>query len=394
MAKNIVICADGTGNAFAKRISNVSRLVKLLALGNLDKQLVFYDQGIGTHPDLRRAIDSFQKSKNPLRPALAVLDEPCRPDWMPERIAILLGKVFGCGLKDNVLQMYRAVSQHWNPGDKVFLFGFSRGAFTVRVLAGLIYRCGLLRKEIAQGAIKSPAFQTAFELYSPHDRDKTSIGQFINKFGRKDVCEVNFLGIWDTVKAYGGIVPVSLPHLRHNPRVLVVRHALALAERRAWFVPTSWGGIDGEDLQCLKVEPDDGYSKQKVQEVWFCGCHCDVGGGDCEAATAAIPLAWMLREADEQGLLLDGDAKQICSGLLAAAKTKTHESRGFGHWLADCVPHQELDNSCSPPARRWKAGPTGNRSAANFRRGGKVLVHHSAKSECQIENVENVELVN
>ena len=390
MPKNIVICADGTGNAFAKRASNVSRLVKLLALDNPEAQIVSYDQGIGTHPDLGRAVRRFAKCLNPLRPALTVLGEPCKPDWMPKWVAKVLGLALGFGLKDNVLQMYQALSQNWDPGDKVFLFGFSRGAFTVRAVAGLVYRCGLLRKEFAQEKIKSCSFQTAYRLYEPFDIHGPEIARFRAGYGRPEECEIHFLGLWDTVKAYGGIRPRRLRHLRHNPLVKTVRHALALEERRAWFVPTSWGGIDGEDLEKLNVEPDERYATQDVKEMWFSGCHSDVGGGDDEEKTAAFPLHWMLREAVAAGMKLEGNSDQVLTELHTSAETRTHKSRTFWFALSDYIPHLELDNSVGPAKFRLKAGATGGRNIRLFARGGKVFVHESARHGSQFASVEFV----
>ena len=349
MAKNIVVCSDGTGNTFAKEASNVSRLTKLLALGRPEEQLVFYDQGIGTHPGLGRSVRSYAAAAEQSRCALQVLQEPRRPVWMPQVLSKMLGLAFDHGLRENVMQMYRALSQHWRSGDKVFLIGFSRGAFTVRALAGLIYRCGLVRPEVAaDDACFQRTLSTAFALYEPHEEDTAAVAHFQHEFGAAEACDICFLGLWDTVKSYGGIWPTSLPHLRHNPIVHTVRHALALAEQRSWFVPTSWGGIDGESLERMGVKPDDRYRGQDVQEVWFRGCHCDVGGGDAETATAEVPLQWMLCEAMACGLLLDPSADGLLTEQFPAAATEIHESLRCGWLLAEYVPRWELDNSARP----------------------------------------------
>lgn len=391
MTKNIVVCSDGTGNTFAKEASNVSRLTKLLALGRPEEQLVFYDQGIGTHPGLGRSVRSYAAAAEQSRCALQVLQEPRRPAWMPQVLSKMLGLAFGHGLRENVMQMYRALSQHWRSGDKVFLIGFSRGAFTVRALAGLIYRCGLVRPEVAaDDACFQRTLSTAFALYEPHEEDTAAVAHFQHEFGVAQACDICFLGLWDTVKSYGGIWPTSLPHLRHNPIVHTVRHALALAEQRSWFVPTSWGGIDGESLERMGVKPDDRYRGQDVQEVWFRGCHCDVGGGDAETATAEVPLQWMLCEAMACGLLLDPSADGLLSKQFPAAAMAIHESLRCGWLLAEYVPRWELDNSARPPKRYFKIGRSGKRHIEQFSRGGKVHVHLSARQDYALRAVEMV----
>jgi uncharacterized protein (DUF2235 family) len=172
--------------------------------------------------------------------------------------------------------------------------------------------------------------------------------------------------------------------------VRTVRHALALNEQRSWFIPTSWGGIDGEDREKLGVTPDAGYEDQDVQEVWFRGCHSDVGGGDAEAATALAPLAWMVREAKLCGLKTDAAAERAILEQGSGNATEIHESLKCGWLASEYLPRWELDNSTRPPKRYFKLGRTGKRHISQFSRGGKVYVHESARADCPLQGADTV----
>ncbi len=392
MSKNIVICADGTGNSFARRVSNVSRLVQQLTVDRPDDQLVFYDQGIGTHPALVRSVRDYAEAMGKERIALNLLEEPCKPFWMPLWFATVAGLVGGFGLYDNVKRMYQVLSRHWRPGDKLFLIGFSRGAFTVRALAGLVYRLGLVHAEADCERDFAKLFAKAWALYTPSDCDKEAVALFKERHGQEEsgALQIRFLGLWDTVKSYGGVWPRSLPHLRHNPAVCIVRHALALAEQRSWFIPTSWGGIDSDDWKKLRIEPDDRYELQDVQEVWFRGCHSDVGGGDDEEEIATIPLHWMLREAQAAGLHVSVKVQELCPAISSGSAPTIHESLHCGWLLSEYVPRWELDNSRRPPKRYFRLGRSGQRHVEQFSRGGKVLVHQTAQNDYRLARIEMV----
>jgi uncharacterized protein (DUF2235 family) len=254
------------------------------------------------------------------------------------------------------------------------LFGFSRGAFTVRVLAGLMYRCGVLPKESLESDFDR-SFSVAYALYEPHYEDRQAVARFRAGHRAAD-CGVRFLGIWDTVKSYGGIWPKSLPHLRHNPIVQTVRHALAIDERRSWFQPTSWGGIDADDEDAPDLR-DPRYARQDVREVWFSGSHSDVGGGDEEAETARVPLRWMMGQARANGLRLNAEGERELAGADPVGPPVVHESLRGGWWLSEYCPRWELDNRTRPPRRPFVWGRTGNRRVAAFKRKGKIHVHAS-----------------
>ena len=138
--------------------------------------------------------------------------------------------------------MYKILSQLYKgPDDKIYLFGFSRGAFTVRAFAGLLYRCGLPGNDVGKDEKKFKAcFGEAYDLFKPilyepiREKIDEKISAFRHKYSVRDcTITIHFLGVWDTVKSYGGVWPIILSHLRHNPYVKTVRHALALNERRS-----------------------------------------------------------------------------------------------------------------------------------------------------------------
>ena len=231
MAKNIVLCSDGTGQDAVKR-TNVARLFELLDLEDAGHQIACYDAGVGTRDAEPPSADSRTRP-GAVRVAGA---DPATP--VRNRLSQLAGLAVGYGLFRNVQQLYSVLVEHYVPGDRIYLFGFSRGAFTIRVLAGLLHRCGILLPQ------HQSRYAEAFALYEPHrealppDKDQKLEADLV-RFKRAFAVEceaVNFLGLWDTVKSVGYIVPRSLPHTRRNPLVKTVRHA----SRSANLVPSSF----------------------------------------------------------------------------------------------------------------------------------------------------------
>jgi uncharacterized protein (DUF2235 family) len=365
MAQRIVVCSDGTGNSFSEQVSNVARLITLLDLSRPATQVAFYDQGIGTDPRHASAVKSYQDAQPEERRALTVLDPPYHAWWVPSRVARLAGLTVGYGLRRNVKELYTALAKRYEDGSSIYLFGFSRGAFTVRVLAGLLFRCGLLRCDTPGFASK---FERAYELYTPHLQDEEAVERFVRE---EDVRRphVHFLGLWDTVKSYGGIWPQSLPHLRHNPIVDTVRHGLALDEKRSWFLPTSWGGIDSD-----RPMHDERYRDQHILEIWFRGSHSDVGGGYDDDAAARIALRWMLNEAAEAGLRLNPAGRALAASS-DPPDAVLHDSLSRGWLITEYLPRWELDNNYFPPKRFFKCGRTGTRHPAQFSRQQMVRLH-------------------
>lgn len=377
MGRNIVLCSDGTGNTFDESVSNVTRLIKLLAFDDRQAQVVAYDQGIGTNASRLAAVKRYREAIPDIG-SLEVLDGPKERRFKPAGLLLrVVGLIGGYGLKANVQELYHELSRLYDgPSDKVFLFGFSRGAFTVRALAGLLYRCGLPRKDVTDF---EGCFEEAWRLYRPHREDEQEIAAFRNRFGGQQECAIHFLGLWDTVKSYGALIPVSLPHLRHNPIVLTVRHALALNERRAWFNATTWGQLDSDEGGAklrLKEKDLPSYQSQDIEEVWFRGCHSDIGGGDEQELTARIALRWMLGEAAVD-LRLNEDGKRMLKGDDPPGPPEIHESFRWWWWFLECIPRKEIDNSGLYPVKKPAYGRTGKRNPDKLRRQKKVLVHTS-----------------
>lgn len=208
-----------------------------------------------------------------------------------------LGLMIGYGLEDDVQKAYTFLMNTYEPGDKVYLFGFSRGAYTVRALAALLYMFGLLRKH--NEALVPYAFRMFKDIKS-QIKDSSQNGfklaaQFKATFSSRD-CKPWFVGVWDTVSSVGWAYnPLSLPYTTNNPDIQIGRHAIAIDERRCmfrtnlWNPSKPWGG------------PKD------LKQVWFPGAHGDVGGGypEAESGLAKLALEWMIKEAVANGLLVD-----------------------------------------------------------------------------------------
>ncbi|HMO00254.1 MAG TPA: DUF2235 domain-containing protein [Miltoncostaeaceae bacterium] len=373
MARNLVLCADGTCNAFA-HASNVARLVRHVALG--PAQVACYDQGIGTRNRERRAVEAFRDGLDHPE-GLEILPPPSDRLARPWTWASLLAAVTrGKGLEENVAQLYGALARRYAAGDRVFLFGFSRGAFTVRALAGLVWRHGLPETGdpgaiAARFAAAWPRF--AAEYGRPGGADDPEAGR---------PCPIHFMGLWDTVKSYGGLTPVLLPHLRHNPCVATVRHAMALDERRGWFEVTTWGWLDADrrDGAAASRLPRDVAARlgdRDVAEVWFTGAHADVGGGAGNAATSDVALRWMLGEAAAAGLTLNADGWVLLARPDAAPVPS--DPRSLFWRLVDAKARRRIDNGgVWPRSVPGVRGPSPRQPFAAAR-DGTVWIHESVR---------------
>jgi len=215
---------------------------------------------------------------------------------------------FGYGLNADIRDAYIFIAQNFNEGDRLFLFGFSRGAYTVRAVASFLRMYGLVsrgneplvpyalrmmwavhklqRRQRNRGAPRDPRIGEYFTLAR----------QFKQTFSRK--CEPHFVGVWDTVSSVGWFTnPLSLPYTADNPNIAIGRHAVAIDERRTFFRTNLWRGAKGEH----SVGPKD------LKQVWFPGVHSDVGGGypECQSGLSKIALKWMIDEAKSAGLHTD-----------------------------------------------------------------------------------------
>ena len=385
MGRNLVLCADGTCNAFGDSSSNVARLLQHLELQQAHAQVVCYDQGIGTRMSEHARIQAFQRGlgdSGALHLLKPPVDDWTRPWTWPFLVASMTA---GLGLKTNVRQLYVELAKLHAPGDEVYLFGFSRGAFTVRTLAALTWRYGLPQSNDEETA--RTRFMRAWRLYTREfpDEDgakRKKAQEFFGDGGRP--CPIRFLGLWDTVKSYGGLRPRMLPHLRHNTAVDTVRHALSLDEQRAWFELTTWGWLDSDRLKCaaqsrLTESEQQALAHQNVVEVWFDGCHSDVGGGGRSDRSSSIALRWMLGEARQAGLKLNGFGQAFQAISSACETPGIEDSRSTGWKAIDLVPRLAITNAGKWPARFLARPGASPRRPLDAIRGKTIWYHESVK---------------
>jgi uncharacterized protein (DUF2235 family) len=340
--KAIVVFSDGTGNSSAKVFkTNVWRLYQAVDTTDVDpgeqegvlRQVVAYDDGVGT--------SSFK----PLA---------------------LLGGAFGVGLMRNVLDLYRFICLNYEKDDRIYAFGFSRGAFTIRVLIGLLATVGIIDRkrrdpdlqgledgasatishldlqELSEDAYRR--FRRQFVLSGDRQSASTSghrgltrliVDRLRDSRDRRiarrraktgppiltdrdliQVKEIAFVGVWDTVAAYGSPIaeitkgvdrwvwPLSMPDYKLSEKVACARHALALDDERDTFHPLLWDEVHERERlrdKTKKVRPD------RLRQVWFAGMHSDVGGGYSDDSLAYVSLLWMAQEAMAEGLRLKPD---------------------------------------------------------------------------------------
>ncbi len=398
MSKNVVLCADGTCNAFGRSSSNVGRLLEFIELKKGDQQVVCYDQGIGTSRDEQLRLRTFRESLG-REGALYPLDPPrdswSRPWTWPFLVASMAG---GLGLKTNVRQLYVKLAELYSPGDQVFLFGFSRGAFTVRALAGLTWRYGLPATSglsaSSRTAVANARFAEAWPLFTREfpdprgEKAKTALA-FLQQGGQ--ACPVHFLGLWDTVKSYGGLIPRMLPHLRHNASVTKVRHAMSLDESRGWFEVTTWGWLDSDqekDAAVSRLAKDDieAIKKQDVVEVWFTGCHADVGGGGRSDRSSSIGLRWMLGEAGDAGLILNTSGRRFLTVPAECEGPAVEDSRTRAWKFVDWFPRLGIKNDRRWPRHVGARGASPRRPQDSVRR-ETIWYHESVKDLSRFKDV-------
>jgi uncharacterized protein (DUF2235 family) len=258
MAKQIAFCADGTWDTPANQ-TNVYKLFKALPV--TATQFPSYDDGIGA-------------------------------DGLP--LERLIGGAFGDGLFQKIKEGYTKVAQLYEKDDDIFIFGFSRGAYTARCLAGMIATCGLPTQNFDDNLVN-----TAFTAY--RDRgNRAALLASLSSAGLYDA-KIKMVGVWDTVGSlgipaiFGAVDPVLYGFLDTglHPDVLNAYHALAIDEHRRQFPATLWTS-----------QPAPG---QTLEQVWFCGPHCDVGGGYPETGLSDITLSWMMSKARDLGLQISDD---------------------------------------------------------------------------------------
>ena len=346
MEKKIILLSDGTGNSAASpHKTNVWRTYKALDLSEASGQVAFYDNGVGTSRFTPTA---------------------------------LLGLAFGWGLARNVREIYGFLCREYDPGATVYGFGFSRGAFTMRVVMALIASEGIIPVEGKSNRELERLIKRAYRRFREENFDRSFLSSFMGPLWRWTVDlndkvfdrapyrpeenfpssdpatgekVIKFLGVWDTVDAYGLPVdeltrawdrvvwPLSAKDRNLSPNIERACHALAIDEQRESFEPMLWNE-DGD-----KVDHD------RLKQVWFAGVHADVGGSYPDDALSFIPLNWML---DESGLLCLEAVREAYRNR-GAARALGHDSRsGFGMLYRYAPRHIErLNQEKKPGLWNW-----------------------------------------
>lgn len=312
MAKNIVLCCDGTGNEFGDQNSNVVKLYSTLLLNH--EQAAYYHPGVGT------------------------MGSPQARGRLERTWTRLKGLAFGAGLIENVADAYRYLMNTYADGDRIFLFGFSRGAYTARVLGGVLQMFGLLCPG-NEGHIPYVMRMYAERRRHAHRRQGSAGTDVEFKYTFSRDVNLHLVGVWDTVCSVGWIYdPIQLPFSGHNPLIKIGRQAIAIDERRSLYQPMLW------------EKPE---SHQDIKQVWFTGVHSDVGGSypEHQSGLSKVTLGWMLNEAVQAGLLVD-PAKAACvlgecqpkpflpCYVRADAQAPMHCSLKRAWWLLELLPHK------------------------------------------------------
>lgn len=274
--KRIIVCCDGTWSKPGSKDrgelveTNVEKLYKAVKPGNPSlQQIKYYGQGVGT--------------------GLSITDQ-------------LFGGSFGFGIDNSIQDAYKFLMWSYEPGDELYFFGFSRGAYTVRSLVGLIRNCGIMKPEYLH------LVNEAYHLY----RDRTELTHpesdlmkaFKKSYGKEDETSIKFLGVWDTVGSLG--IPFSFlawwnrkykfHDVKLSGQIKYAYHALAVDERRKFFQPALWE-VSKEALE--RSDP------QISEQVWFPGAHCNIGGGYVDCGISNITLLWMIEKAKNTCLEFD-----------------------------------------------------------------------------------------
>jgi len=292
--RNLVICCDGTSNEFGRKNTNVVRLLQCLKR-DTHRQFIYYDPDVGTLP------------------------EPNRVTRLGKWWSKVIGLAFGHGLTADVMEAYAYLMEKWEMGDRVFIFGFSRAAYTARVVAGLLHTFGLMPR----GAYNLLPYVINNYRALSNRSDKAGMRnieemyrEFRNTFARpasgaheeERHFPVHFLGVWDTVSTVGWIWdPKSFRHTAFNPSIVYARHAIAIDERRIFFRQNR---LSHDRRNHEESGADDVIGVPRRIECWFPGSHCDVGGGHAPDDDKLWPLSlgWMLEEAAKVDLYQRGAA--------------------------------------------------------------------------------------
>jgi uncharacterized protein (DUF2235 family) len=332
MSRNIVICCDGTANEFAQDRTNVVRLYYTLEQ-DPTRQIAFYHPGLGT-----------------MEPAGALTPAT-------RKITRLLGMGVGYGLGNDVRDAYTFLMNNYQDRDNVYLFGFSRGAYTARAVCSLLRMYGLIQpgnEPLVPYAVRMMmAIEKAHSAKAKNKKTTQEQDDAVANYFRlaadfkntmcRTGCTPHFVGVWDTVSSVGWKDnPLKLPFSADNPDIHIGRHAISIDERRAFFRTNRW--VPSAEL--TEHGPKD------VKQVWFAGVHCDVGGGypEPDSGLSKIALKWMLEEAKAAGLLVNAARQAEVLGLSPGSNYEKpdpdaiqHESLKGAWYIAEWIrkPHYD-----------------------------------------------------
>ncbi|KAG2144035.1 hypothetical protein BD769DRAFT_1348052, partial [Suillus cothurnatus] len=305
-----LVPADGTSNKYGDKNTNIVELHSAILKNS--NQLTYYHSGVGT----------YAKGHTP---------------WMKQASAVF-DLAFAFNISQTIMDAYRWLSDTYHPGDKIFLFGFSRGAYQVRALAGMIHEIGL----ILPGNIEQIPY-SAFEFYSAINsgkpKDKVLAAGFKSNFSRQGIA-IHFIGVWDTVSSVGN-GKRKLPSTDTCDHICYFRQALALDERRVKFLPEYvYGGMSdrpkSQFVRPFREDHAENYVEERVKEVWFAGRHSDTNVLNFQD----MPLLWMREEALEAGLELHPPKVAFKYEDLKAPKMK--DSLTLWWWLLELLPIRRL----------------------------------------------------
>ena len=378
--KNIYVCCDGTGNEFAVKDSpnGNSNVVKFYTALQLDRENVaYYHPGVGT------------------------LGDPAKKNFA-RKWSMIQGLAFGLGFRDNVLDAYRYLMQHYAAGDTVFIFGFSRGAYTARALAGLLHGYGLLCRG-NEGHIPYAWRMYTEKVASEKELNAHSIATdttFRDTFSHR-AFSIHFLGLWDTVSSVGWInAPLRLLDLAENSTIQRGRHAISIDERRCFYQDNLWGKPVAVDIPVIwqgKPEGDAIPKMQDMLQVWFPGVHSDIGGSypQRQSGLANATLKWMIDEARKAHAVFDESRVRMVLGTPAPSEPTAltaalaplyeepksfmlHESLHSYWWLLEIFPHRYYDKDDSSVTMRIPLGAY--RKIPNG-----AIIHPSAKERLETD---------
>lgn len=340
--KRLIICCDGTWQRlYAGTLTNVALTARAVASRDRQgrSQIVYYSAGVGA--------------------SLSGLS--------------LWQGMTGADLDDNLLDAWLFINLNYEPGDELYLFGFSRGAYTVRSLAGLLRKIGILRRahvdkaqegidlyrarEIGADAPQTERFRTAHAIAWP---------RLTTPFTNPPVnLAIRYLGVWDTVGSLGipRLLPISIGLNKEyefhdtalSRSVEYARHAVAIDERRAPFKPTLWSNVDAFNSP---------FAQPRVAQVWFPGDHGGVGGGP-NRGLSNCALLWVLEGAEQAGLYLDRDPGSVVSNCIAeidpigaSLRSSTRPSLAYvvgARWRRGIVRYGDVHEAAR---LRWIADPS------------------------------------